>query len=334
MTPRLREIRHVEIHATAGGEHGRPEGPRQDGREEPRPAGRIDDLLARCSFPTPDDGPVTCAVSGGADSLALLVLATSAGLDVTAMHVDHGLRPGSASEADVVAAAARRFGARFAAARVELPPGPNLEERARDARYRELPDRVLTGHTADDQAETILLNVLRGSGLDGLAGMRRRSPTGPRRPLLGLRRSETSALCRELGLDPVVDPSNLDPVHRRTRVRHELMPLAGAIAERDVAAVIARQADVVRDDLDLLDSLASALDPTDARALTGAPVALARRAVRRWLATAVDGRPPDLACVERVLAVGQGRHVACDVRDGWRVERHAQRLSLIRPGPG
>ena len=120
----------------------------------------IQPLLERCSFP---DGPVNCAVSGGADSMALLALASSAGLEVTAIHVDHGIRPGSSEEADIVAATAERFGAQFESRSVTVDAGPNLEERARQARYSVLPEKVLTGHTADDQAETILLALLRGS---------------------------------------------------------------------------------------------------------------------------------------------------------------------------
>ena len=212
-----------------------------------RPA-LVDELLTRCELPELPERrrqpAVTCAVSGGADSLALLVLVRAAGFEATAVHVDHGLRAGSAAEADVVAAAAARFGAGFRAERVVIEPGPNLEARARAARYAVLPAGVLTGHTADDQAETVLLNLLRGSGLDGLAGMRAvPAGTGPRRPLLAIRRAETVALCTAFGLQPVADPSNADPAHRRNRIRHELLPLAAAIAERDVAALLARQAD-------------------------------------------------------------------------------------------
>ena len=223
-----------------------------------RPPPTIDALLPRCRFPAAGT-EVTCAVSGGADSLALLVLAVAAGTRVTAVHVDHGLRAGSDDEAHVVADAAERFGAAFRAVRVEVAPGPNLEARARAARYAALPADVLTGHTADDQAETVLLNLLRGAGLDGLAGMR-----SARRPLLGLRRSETRALCGDLGLRPVEDPSNESPAFRRNRVRHELLPLLDAIAERDVVPVLARQAEVLRDEADLVDALAADLDPTDA----------------------------------------------------------------------
>ncbi len=281
-----------------------------------------DALLARGRFPAAGT-QVTCAVSGGADSLALLVLAVRAGCRVTAVHVDHGLRAGSAAEAAVVAAAARRFGTAFRAEVVHVGAGPNLEARARAARFAVLPVGVLTGHTADDQAETVLVNLLRGAGLDGLAGM---GPGG--HPLLALRRHETEALCRVAGLDPVCDPSNDDPVHQRNRIRHELLPLLDALAQRDVAAVLARQADLLADEAALLDGLAGALDPTDARAMAAAPAPLARRALRRWLTPALDGYPPDAAAVERVRAVAAGSALACEVAGGVRVERHGQRLTL------
>jgi tRNA(Ile)-lysidine synthase len=259
--------------------------------------------------------------------LALLVLAVEAGCRATAVHVDHGLRPGSGDEAGVVRAAAGRLGAAFRGVRVVVAPGPNLEARARAARYAALPRDVLTGHTADDQAETMLLNLLRGAGLDGLAGM---DPV--RRPLRRLRRRETRALCDSVGLKPIEDPSNLDSAFRRNRVRHELLPLLEAIAERDVVPVLARQADLVRDDVALLDELAAALDPCDARALAAAPPPLARRAVRRWLRTGGPGgdeqHPPDGATVERVLGVARGESVACELPGGWRVARSRGRLRL------
>jgi len=252
------------------------------------------DLQARCSFP-PAGTAVTCAVSGGADSLALLVLAVDHGCDTTAVHVDHGLRPGSDREAEVVAAVAEGWGAAFRSVTVAVAPGSDLEARARRARYAALPPDVLTGHTADDQAETVLLNLLRGASLDGLAGY---APA--RRPLRALRRHDTHKLCADLGIQPVHDPSNDDPRFRRNRVRHELLPL--------------------------LDALAEAIDPTDARALAAAPAPLAARAVRRWLRTGPEQHPPDAATVARVLAVARGEASACEVGGGRAVRRHAQRL--------
>jgi len=283
------------------------------------------EALGRCRFPAPGGRPVDLAVSGGPDSLALLVLARAAGLDAVAHHVDHGLRPGSAAEADVVRHAAARLGAGFRAVCVEVGPGPNLEARARRARYGALPAGVLTGHTADDRAETLLVNLVRGAGLDGLAALRP-GPVG--RPLLALRRRDTVAVCRDAGLVPVRDPSNDDARFVRNRIRAEVLPLLDDVAGRDVAGVLARQCDLVADDVALLDELAAAIDPTDVRALLAAPVPLARRAVRRWLRHGPECHPPSAAEVERVLAVARGEVRACEISPGRRVRRSAGRLSV------
>lgn len=277
----------------------------------------------RCRFPA--GGPVTCAVSGGADSLALLALACDAGLAPTAVHVDHGLRPGSAAEADVVAAAAARWGAGFRSVRVEVVPGPDLEARARRARRAALGPDALYGHTADDQAETVLLALLRGAGPDGVAGM-----SAEHHPLLGLRRQETRAICAELGMAPVDDPSNADPRFRRNRVRAEVLPLLDDVAARDVVPLLCRLADLARDDGALLDALAAEVDPADARALREAPLPLARRAVRAWLRPHLPhGHPPDAAAVARVLAVARGEAVGAEVAGGIAVRRRDQRLRIV-----
>jgi tRNA(Ile)-lysidine synthase len=303
-------------------------------------------LLARCHFPQPGT-QVACAVSGGADSLALLALAVAANLRATAVHVDHGLRVGSAAEAGVVEPAAGRFGAGFLALRVEVAPGPNLEARARMARYLALPPGVMTGHTADDQAETVLVNLLRGAGRDGMAGMRppraaasaedTATATEDRavRPLLALRRHETRALCAELGLEPVEDPSNQDRRFLRNRVRHEVLPLLAEVSGRDPVPVLVRQAEIMAAEADLLDELAAAIDPTDARALAAAHPALARRAVRLWLRSwpgDPEQHPPSAAEVTRVLAVARGQVVGCELAGGRRVRRSAGRLHLSGPG--
>ncbi len=284
---------------------------------------RFRNILTLCTFPAAGTH-VTCAVSGGADSTALLALAVAAGCHPTAVHVDHGLRPGSALEADVVRRTATRLEVPMRAETVHVGDGANLEARARAARFAVLPDDVLTGHTADDQAETVLLNLLRGAAI-GLGAMR----PDHRRPLLTVRRADTEWVCAELGLETVDDESNRDPRFLRNRVRHEALPLLAELAGRDLVPILTRQADVLRNDADLLDHLAASIDATDARALAAAPLPLARRAVRRWLTEVGDtDHPPNLATVDRVLDVAAGRHVACEVAGGRRVSRRHQRLSI------
>lgn len=286
-------------------------------------------ILGRCRFPT-RGSRVSCAVSGGADSLALLALAVAHGLEVTAIHVDHGLRPGSEHEADLVAECARSIGASFEARRVSVDPGPNVEARAREARYATLPADVLTGHTADDRAETVIINLVRGAGTSGLVGMNLTGGPSGRvlHPLLYIRRHETRAVCDELGWTPFEDPSNADIGLLRNRVRHQVLPLLIDVANRDVIEILCRQADLIADDDALLDSLATALDPTDARAISAAPLPVARRAIRTWL---TSDHPPDAATVERVLAVARGEVVACEIPGGNRVQRKNQRLFRNEP---
>lgn len=292
-------------------------------------AARHRDALDLCTFPGPGS-PLVCGVSGGADSLAMLVLAVASECTVTAVHVDHGLRAGSSSEAELVASVAARLGARFRAERVEVAPGPNLEARARAARHGVLGPDAALGHTLDDRAETMLVNLLRGAGPDGLGALR----PGPRHPILALRRSDTLAVCAAEGLSPFVDPSNADPAFVRNRVRHELLPLLTDISGRDLAPVLARQGDVFAAIADHLRSEASTLDVTDARALRAAPEVIARVAVREWLRVGVDdAHPPDAATVERVLAVARGDIVATEVGGGRRVERTAGVLRLVPADP-
>lgn len=300
--------------------------------DRPGPVGltsaTIASALARCSFPPPGTA-VTCAVSGGADSAALLVLAVAAGCPVTAVHVDHALREGSAEEAVVVADLAGRLGASFRAERVVVDDGPNLEARARDARLGVLPADVLTGHTADDRAESMLMNLVRGAGPVGMAGMARSA----RRPLLDLRRHDTVALCDAIGYVPVQDPSNADPRFQRNRMRHELLPLLGEIGGRDPVPVLVRQADLFADLAVALDGEAGSLDPTDAAALSAAAPSVAGAAIQDWLRTAGvgDGYPVDRGAVDRILAVARHDHVATEIAGGWRVARSGRRLSVTAP---
>jgi tRNA(Ile)-lysidine synthase len=286
----------------------------------------VRELLERCSFPAPGT-EVVCGLSGGPDSTALVALAVEARCSVTAVHVHHGLRPTADRDAEVAAATAERLGTRFRVAHVDLDDGPNLEARARAARRAALGPGAMTGHTADDQAETVLLALLRGAGATGLAAI----TPGPEHPILALRRRETEALCARLDLDVVHDETNDATRFRRNRVRHEVLPLLDAIADRDVTALLVRTADLLRDDDRVLTELAAGVDPTVVEELLAAPRPLATRALRRWLLH--QGYPPDVAAVGRVLAVAQGEATACELVGGRRVERRGGRLAIAAAPP-
>lgn len=290
--------------------------------------------------------PVVVGFSGGADSVALLALAAEAGLDPVAVHVDHGLRAGSDADAEAATAIAARLGVRGIVVEVDVAAGSNLEARARAARYEALEavrvaegaSAVLTGHTMDDQAETVVLNLLRGSGSAGLAGMAARRGALAR-PLLGLRRSETAGICLRLGIEPLADPMNQDPAYRRVRVRRELLPALDDVADRDVVPVLARQARILRLESAFLDRLAAeaaaAVASGDgglsAGGLAAVEPVVARRVVRSWLGPP----PPSEAEVERVLAVARGEARATEIAGGRRVGRSRGRLAVRGPdAPG
>ena len=286
----------------------------------------ITDLLTRCRFPAPGTA-ATCGLSGGADSTALVVLAQAAGCIVEAVHVHHGLRSSADDDADIAGTTARRLDIPCRVVRIEIDDGPNLEARARTARREVLGRDAMTGHTADDQAETMLLALLRGSGTAGLSAI----GPGWRHPILALRAIETRALCEQIGIAVADDKSNEDPRFRRNRVRHELMPLLDEIAARDVAVLVNRSADLLRADDAFLEELAAAIDPTDATALAAAPSVLGARAIRQWLT--LDGYPPDSAAIARVMAVAQGTSAACQLSGARRVERHGNHMVLCSTAP-
>ncbi|GAB2652082.1 tRNA lysidine(34) synthetase TilS [Saccharopolyspora gloriosae] len=246
------------------------------------------------------DAPLVVACSGGADSLALAAAtahcARKQELRVRARVVDHGLQDGSAEVAARAADQLARLG--FAdvavlAARVTGPGGP--EAAARRARYAEL-DRarpagaaVLLGHTLDDQAETVLLGLGRGSGARSIAGMRPWDRPWAR-PLLGVSRDTTVRACAEAGLRPWQDPHNGESRFTRVRLRTEVLPLLEDVLQGGVASALARTARQLREDADALDEVAATVRAQvergaelDAAALAAHPPAVRRRVLRGWL---------------------------------------------------
>jgi tRNA(Ile)-lysidine synthase len=302
---------------------------------------------------------VLAACSGGADSLAmaaaLAFVAPRAGLRGGGVTVDHGLQPGSAERATGLAGLMTKLGldpVRIISVTVHAGAGP--EAAARAARYEALDQTarehraaaILLGHTLDDQAETVLLGLARGSGSRSLAGMpARRGPY--RRPLLGLRRPTTAAACAELGLEPWQDPHNSDFRFARARVRHQALPALEDALGPGVAEALARTASQLRADAECLDELAFAesgqlrdrcSDPAglDANWLSALPVAIRTRVLRD--AAIMAGCPHGALTaghVEAIDALVTGWHGQrwTDLPGGVRVRRRDGKLWFTGSGP-
>jgi len=253
------------------------------------------------------DVQIVTACSGGADSLALAFaaryVASRRDLKYAAVIIDHGLQQGSADIAARVRDQLDRLGyhdVTITAVQVDRSAAAGLEAAAREARYRALDTEararsatLMLGHTLDDQAETVLLGLARGSGSRSLAGMASRVGHFVR-PFLGIRRATTEQVCAELGLNPWQDPHNADRRFTRVRVRETVLPTLEAELGPGVAEALARTAELVRDDNELLDRLATeasriegmgGTDTLDCAALQAQPPALRRRIIRLWLLT-------------------------------------------------
>jgi len=319
----------------------------------------------------PAGAGIAVAVSGGADSLALLhalrVLAGPRGWRLEVVTVDHGLRPGSAEDAAFVVDHARALGlgahlVTLSPAELEADRAAGPEGAARAARYRALAaalpgagcELVATGHTLDDQAETVLLQLLRGAGADGQAAMAVRDGW-LLRPLLAVRRAETRACCEALGVAWREDESNADQRLLRNAVRLRVLPLLEELRPGATRA-LARAADLARHDRDWLDPLVagalagvvaergSAGDATAgavallARKLADLPPGLGRRVVRAACARA--GCPlPSADTTDRVLALARSSRAgvrplrwpgaaACRAGDLIMLAREEQRDSI------
>ncbi|WP_435205423.1 tRNA lysidine(34) synthetase TilS [Micromonospora sp. bgisy143] len=323
------------------------------------PVAAIRVAVRRALTHLPSDGPVLVACSGGADSLALaaatVFVAPRLGRPAGLVTVDHGLQDGSAGRAEAVADWARKAGfAPVTTVRVEVagrPGGP--EAAAREARYEALTEAarqhgavaVLTGHTRDDQAETVLLALARGAGPRGLAGMpvRRELAGVPLlRPLLEIGREQTRAACAVLGLSPWQDPHNTDPSYARSRVRADVLPALVRALGPGVVDNLARTARLVAADNAALDeiaatALAAARHPVGGLAvaeLAGLPAAVRGRVLHAWARElgAVGGALSHrhVAALDALVTDWHGQGPT-DLPGGIRVLRRDDRLAVLSP---
>jgi tRNA(Ile)-lysidine synthase len=304
---------------------------------------------------------VVVAVSGGADSLCLLHslvrLRRLLAIEPVCFHFDHRLRSGSDADARYVLRQAGQLDVEFVLRQAQSEPahGESVEAWARTERYRALfqvveereASAAAVGHTMDDQAETVLLAIVRGGGLDALAGMQPVSPPVVR-PLLESTREDTVSFCRALGLRPRKDPMNQDPAYLRVAVRREVIPLLEQRLGRNVRATVARTASLLRADADLLDRMAiaeaeTASEPAHpdgrserillrAAALASLPVPIAARIVRRTiLSMGVLPEAEHIAAILDLASHRRGRSV--DLPEGLRASREREYVRFSRPSP-
>lgn len=290
--------------------------------------------------------PLLVACSGGADSLALALAATTladrTGAPARAVVIDHGLQLGSAEHSRRVVGQLDSIGLPAEVISISVrPDGSGPEAAARDARYAALTaalrvgERCYLGHTLDDQAETVLLGLARGSGLRSVAGM---APArdGFVRPLLGITRQATRQSCTDQGVRWWNDPHNVDPRFSRVRVRTAVLPVLEAELGPGIAAALARTADLAREDADALEQLAAHLTIAegcrlDCADLLDLPAALRHRVLRRWLldrgATEVSRQH-----VLAVAALVTGWHGQKWIEvPGLRIVRRDAKLAAERP---
>jgi tRNA(Ile)-lysidine synthase len=311
----------------------------------------------------PGDG-VVIGVSGGPDSLALLLalkeLSADYRLQLTVAHLDHGLR-GTAAEADAafVGQLSTRLGLPIVLGKADVPAlaearGLGPEEAAREARYAFLAQvaedrharKVAVGHTQNDQAETVLIRLIRGTGTDGLAGMAAARPLGTAiliRPLLEVTREETEGYCRRLGLVPREDATNHDSAYVRNRVRSRLLPILIGEFNPSVVAGLADLARRMGDESRLLQSIAgeafrrvAAEDELagvrlDLKGLLAEPPAIGRRLVRHAVRLVGEGSGPAAERVEAALDLAlRGRTGGVvQLGAGCRAVRESDSLTIL-----
>ncbi|WP_277099428.1 tRNA lysidine(34) synthetase TilS [Corynebacterium riegelii] len=284
-------------------------------------------------------GPVVIGLSGGPDSLALVAAALAEGVPVLAVVVNHNLQEGSAQVAGEAAVQARALGAstRIVHVDVDVERGGSVEAAARQARYAALfevaaeaaGDRaeVWVAHTADDQAETLLLGALRGNP----SGMLQRSGNLVR-PFLYLRRADTVGACTELHLHPWHDPMNEDPAFRRVAMRTEIIPALSELLGGDAVPALARTADRIAQSNEVIRELASASTEMDCEELAGLPAVVRRFRIHAWLVEKhVHPNGAQLDAIERLVTHWRGQ-VGVELAGSQAVKREAGRLVVVPCG--
>ncbi len=284
-----------------------------------------------------EGGPVLVLLSGGRDSVCLLDLAVRIGCEVAALHVDHGLRPDSASDGAFCTELCNDLSVELTVRHAGEPDAGNLQAWARERRYsaaRELAGprgaAIATGHTATDQVETILYRLAASPGRRALLGIPARAGTVVR-PLLEVTRDETAAYCAERGLPWLEDPSNASDAYARNRVRAELLPALRRLHPAADANIL-RTLALLRDEAAVLDAAVDAALTDEQAALAALPPSLARLCLQRLADDAASGPAPAVgARAGELLALGGGAgSAALDLGGGLRAVAEYGRLRFER----
>jgi tRNA(Ile)-lysidine synthase len=296
-------------------------------------------VLARVAPRLPET-PLAVALSGGADSAVCAWAAAASGRPVRALSVDHGLEH-SAALMEAASRVAAHLGLEHEVLTARSGPG---EADLRAARYAALEaaaapgEALVSGHTADDQVETVVGNLLRGSGAAGLAGIPPRRDRWVR-PMLDVTREEARTLAGELGLPFADDPANDDPSLRRNRLRHRVLPVLREAAPAADRVILRAAALLAADDRALEERAARVplrISPGEVRlpaaALAVLPGPIAARAARRALRAALDPYPGGLGDVEGVLGVAAGAAAGASLSGGWQASREGPWVVVHRPG--
>ena len=297
----------------------------------------VGDLRSVLELP---DGDLVVALSGGADSAGLAFLVADTGRSARAIHVDHGT-PGAPLLAKAATAIAAQLEMNLHIEAISLPDGGFSEGRARAGRYRVFGEQrrgdewVLTAHTLEDQAETVLMNLIRGTGPLGLAGIPRRSKGWVARPILDASRGDIRELVTLAGLSFFDDPSNIDVEMRRNAIRRELLPDLARF-NPSIVDSLARAASLIREHLTIIDdaveSIPAEVTGESAKIPIGhlmtAPRAVAAGAIRRAVGLLQPPYPPTAAEFQRIWEVVTGENRATEIAAGIRVERRGPMLFL------
>ena len=302
-----------------------------------------DSVLGRLTLP---EGPYVVALSGGADSAALAWLTKQTEVTVRALHVDHQLS-GSRRMRAAAQEVAESLQLELDIRTTVLPDGPSPEGQARIARYKafsqgaDAQEAILTAHTRDDSVETVLLNLVRGTGPRGLAGIPAHRPPNIYRPLLAVTRAETRELAGLAELPFVDDPMNDDLDLRRNLVRKQVLPMLAELNPR-LDESVTRLANSIRSDADYLDTQAGSIptlhgDGSGAVAigdLRSAPGPIRDRALKRLITETVGSEAVTSHRVDRLWAVATGEVASVEIGLGYTAERSGPMLVVRRDGSG